>query len=334
MSERAPIAVVLLNMGGPDSLEMVEPFLFNLLRDRELVPLPLGFLWQRLFARLVSRRRARVVRDYYAQIGGKSPLGEITRAQAEALEARLNTRRPAAFRCHVAMRYTPPFADEVARAVADDGSRTVVALSLYPHYTTATTGSSLNDLRRALRKVDPALLSSLIEIDRWPEEPLYLDALAANLRRGLAEFAPGSVVEILFSAHGLPMSFIHKGDPYVDHLQATIAGVMARVGERPWRLTFQSKVGRQKWLEPQTDATLRELAAAGKKQVLAVPIAFVSDHVETLYEIDLLFGNEARELGLEFRRAPSLNSEATFIEALAALVERSLASRDAGGKAA
>jgi ferrochelatase len=321
-------------MGGPASLEMVEPFLFNLLRDNELVPLPLGFLWQRLFARLVSRRRAKVVRDYYAQIGGKSPLGEITRAQADALEARLNAQKAGAFRCHVAMRYTPPFADEVAAAIAADGSRTIIALTLYPHYTTATTGSSLNDLRRALRQADPQLLSDLLEIDRWPEEPLYLDAIAANLRRGLAAFAPDSEVEILFSAHGLPMSFIHKGDPYVDHLQATIAGVMKRVGERPWRLTFQSKVGRQKWLEPQTDATLRELAATGKKQVLVVPIAFVSDHIETLYEIDLLFGNEARELGLDFHRAPSLNSDATFIEALAALVERCLAARDAGGKAA
>jgi ferrochelatase len=325
-----------MNMGGPDSLEMVEPFLFNLLRDRELVPLPLGFLWQRLFARLVSRRRAKVVSDYYAQIGGKSPLGEITRAQADALEAHLNRTRPGTFRCHVAMRYTPPFAEEVARSIAADGSQTVVALSLYPHYTTATTGSSLNDLRRALKKTTPALLEEgrLLEIDRWPEEPLYLDALAANLRCGLEQFAPEAKVEILFSAHGLPMSFIHKGDPYVDHLKATIAGVMARVGERPWRLTFQSKVGRQKWLEPQTDATLRELAHAGNKQVLVVPIAFVSDHIETLYEIDLLFGNEARELGLDFRRAPSLNTDPTFIQALGALVERRLEAAPAQGKAA
>ena len=321
-----PIAVVLLNMGGPDSLDAVEPFLFNLLRDRELVPLPLGILWQRLFARMVSRRRAQVVRDYYARIGGKSPLGEITRAQADALEARLNASRPGAFRCHVAMRYTPPFSHEVAQALAKDGARTIVALSLYPHYTTATTGSSLNDLRRALAPL------SLLEIERWPDEPLYLDALAAQVRRGLEQFPVErrGEVEILFSAHGLPMSFIKKGDPYVDDLKATIAGVMARIGERPWRLTFQSKVGRQKWLEPQTDQTLRELARTGKKEILAVPISFVSDHIETLYEIDLLFGDEARALGLDFRRAPSLNVEPTFIEALAALVERRLGAPHGG----
>src|SRR5262249_14667741 len=204
-----------------------------------------------------------------------------------------------------------------------------------PTSRTPSTGSSRNDLRRPPKTTAPApLAKGLLEIDRWPEEPLYLDALAANLRRGLEQFAPDAKIEILFSAHGLPMSFIHKGDPYVEHLKATIAGVMARVGERPWRLTFQSKVGRQKWLEPQTDATLRELAHGGHKQVLVVPIAFVSDHIETLYEIDLLFGNEARELGLDFRRAPSLNTEPTFIEALGALVERRLEAAQTQGKAA
>jgi ferrochelatase len=238
------------------------------------------------------------------------------------------------------MRYTPPFSDEVAAALARDGSNTIVALSLYPHYTTATTGSSLNDLRRALKKAKlggaaqkaPSAPLSPLTIERWPDEPLYLDALAAQVRRGLEQFPveKRGDVEILFSAHGLPMSFIHKGDPYVDDLKATIAGVMGRVGERPWRLTFQSKVGRQKWLEPQTDETLRELARAGKKEILAVPISFVSDHIETLYEIDLLFGDEARALGLDFRRAPSLNLEPTFIEALATMVERRLAAEPGG----
>jgi ferrochelatase len=301
-----------------------------------LVPLPLGILWQRAFARLVSRRRAKVVRDYYAQIGGKSPLGELTRAQADALERQLNHGGEQRFRCHVAMRYTPPFADEVAKAIADDGSRTVIALSLYPHYTTATTGSSLNDLRRALRKLETTREVELLEIDRWPDEPLYLDALAQQVERGLAQFSDErrGAVEILFSAHGLPMSFIEKGDPYVDHLKTTIAGVMKRVDARPWRLTFQSKVGRQKWLAPQTDQTLREIARTAPHPVLVVPIAFVSDHIETLYEIDLLFGNEAKGLGLEMRRAPSLNTEPTFIAALAALVERRLASRAIQGDAA
>jgi ferrochelatase len=335
MAVESPIAVVLMNMGGPDSLEAVEPFLFNLFRDHDLIPLPLGFLWQRRFARMVSRSRARTVREYYKLIGGKSPLGDITAAQARLLEARLNQRQPGRFSCHVAMRYTPPFTDEAVAAARQRGARTIVGLSLYPHYTTATTGSSLWELRRALAGKPPAAGAvELVEIDRWPEQPRYLDALAAQVRRGLEQFPeevrPG--VELLFSAHGLPETFIKKGDPYVRDLEATIAGVLARVGgQRPWRLSFQSRAGRARWLEPSTDEVLRLLAKTGRKHVLAIPIAFVSDHIETLYEIDLLFGDEARALGLDFKRAPSLNTEPLFIEALAELVEARL---DDAGRAA
>jgi ferrochelatase len=322
----APIAVVLMNMGGPESLEAVEPFLFNLFRDHDLIPLPLGVLWQRVFARQVSRSRARVVRDYYAQIGGRSPLGDITRAQAAALEARLNRAAPGAYRCHVAMRYAPPFTDEAVRTLGAQGARTVVALSLYPHYTTATTGSSLNELKRRLGRAGADV--ALLEIDRWPDDPAYLDALAAQVQRGLAQFPVErqAGVELLFSAHGLPESFIKKGDPYVADLERTIAGVLARLGgQRPWRLAFQSRAGKARWLAPSTDEVLRLLAKTGRTDVLAIPISFVSDHVETLYEIDLLFGGEAKELGLNFRRAPSLNDEPAFIEALAGLVERRVA---------
>jgi ferrochelatase len=322
----APIAVVLMNMGGPESLDEVEPFLFNLFRDPDLIPLPLGALWQRAFARKVSRARAKVVRDYYAQIGGKSPLGDITRAQASLLEERLNRAQPGTYRCHVAMRYTPPFTEEAVRALDAEGARTIVALSLYPHYTTATTGSSMRELKRRLggARADVALL----EIDRWPDDAAYLDALAAQVRRGLDQFPVErqAGVELLFSAHGLPETFIKKGDPYVADLEQTIAGVLARLGgQRPWRLSFQSRAGKARWLEPSTDEVLRLLAKTGRTDVLCIPISFVSDHIETLYEIDLLFGGQARELGLNFRRAPSLNDEPAFIEALAGLVERRVA---------
>jgi ferrochelatase len=333
--EDPPIAVVLLNMGGPSSLEEVEPFLYNLFRDPDLIPLPLGFLWQRRFARMISRARAKVVRGYYERIGSRSPLGDITRAQAAALEARLNAAGARRFRCHVAMRYTAPFTREAIQAIARDGSHTVVALSLYPHYTTATTGSSLWELRRELAGAPPAAGAvDLIEIDRWPDDPSYLDALVAQVRAGLEAFpeARRAGVELLFSAHGLPESFIKKGDPYVDHLHLTIAGVLKRLGgQPPWRLSFQSRAGKARWLEPETEATLRLLAQTGRKDVLAIPISFVSDHIETLYEIDLLFGEEAARLGLTFKRAPSLNAEPLFIEALAGLVEQRLA---AGGSAA
>lgn len=329
MAAAAPIAVVLMNMGGPDSLEAVEPFLFNLFNDHDLIPLPLGFLWQRRFARMVSRSRARTVREYYKLIGGRSPLGDITAAQARRLEERLNARAPGTYSCHVAMRYTPPFTREAVAALRARGAATVVALSLYPHYTTATTGSSLWELRRELAGKPPAAGAvELLEIDRWPTQPRYLDALAAQVQRGLAQFSdearPG--VELLFSAHGLPETFVHKGDPYVRDLEATIAGVLERLGgQRPWRLSFQSRAGKSRWLEPATDETLRLLARTGRKHVLAIPISFVSDHIETLYEIDLLFGDEARALGLDFKRAPSLNTEPGFIEALAELVEARVA---------
>jgi ferrochelatase len=323
-----PIAVVLMNMGGPGSLDEVEPFLFNLFRDNDLIPLPFGFLWQRLFARLISRSRSKKVREYYKLIGGKSPLLDITTEQARKLEERLRARGLGNVSCHVAMRYTPPFTVDAIKAAHATGARTIVGLSLYPHYTTATTGSSLWELRKQLAGKPPAAGAvDLLEIDRWPDQPTYLDALAEQVRRGLEQFpeADRMGVELLFSAHGLPETFIQKGDPYVQHLEQTIAGVLARLGgQHPWRLSFQSRAGNQRWLEPATDDVLKLLARTGRKDVLAIPIAFVSDHIETLYEIDILFGDEARALGLNFKRAPSLNAEPRFIEALAELVESRL----------
>ena len=322
---KPPIAVVLLNMGGPSSLDEVDPFLFNLFRDPDLVPLPLGFLWQKTFARIVSARRAKLVRNYYAQIGGRSPLKDITLQQAHALQERLNRSASGRFACHVAMRYTAPFTDEAIARVRAQGARTVVALSLYPHYTTATTGSSLWELRKQLSGRPPAAGAvSLIEIDRYPDHPRYLDALALQVKRGIEQFPSRerTSLQLLFSAHGLPQSFIDKGDPYIDDLQKTIAGVLSRLPDRlPWQLSFQSRASRARWLEPSTEEMLRSLAAKGCKQVLAVPISFVSDHIETLYEIDLLFGSQAQKLGIQLQRTPSLNTEPLFIEALAELVE-------------
>jgi ferrochelatase len=333
MSVDSPIAVVLMNMGGPDSVDAVEPFLYNLFRDHDLIPLPLGFLWQRRFARMVSRARARTVRGFYELIGGRSPLGDITAEQARKLAERLNERGGGrSYSCHVAMRYTPPFTREAVAGVRQAGARTLVALSLYPHLTSATTGSSLWELRRELAGRSPgAGAIDLLEISRWPDQPAYLDALTAQVRRGIEQFpdAARAGVELLFSAHGLPESFIKKGDPYVRDLERTIAGVLARLGgQHPWRLSFQSRAGKARWLEPSTDEVLRLLARTGRTDVLAIPISFVSDHIETLYEIDLLFGGEAAALGLNFKRAPSLNAEPAFIEALAQLVEERVAAAE------
>jgi len=315
--------VVLLNMGGPDSLDAVEPFLRNLFSDRDIIPLPLDGLWlgRRLLARRIAGKRASFVRGYYELIGGRSPIAEITAAQAAAVENRLNE-RGGRFRSYVAMRYWRPFTDEAVAQMRKDGVTRAVALTLYPHYTTATTGSSLRELRRHTNGIE------LYAIDRFYDDPLYLDALAAQVRAALAGFQAAPT--ILFSAHGLPVSFIRKGDPYVEHLLTTIAGVVARLaatsGRAPeWRLSYQSRAGTQRWLEPDTERALAELAKAGRREVLIVPISFVSDHIETLYEIDILFAESARKLGLTMKRAPSLNAEPAFVEALASLVEKRLA---------
>jgi len=326
--------VVLLNMGGPDSLDAVEPFLFNLFNDNDIIPLPLGgFLFQRPLARLISSRRARFVRDYYRRIGGKSPLAKITDKQALLLERRLEASHPGQFRCYVAMRYWHPFTDAAITRMRDDGITRVLALTLYPHYNTATTESSLRELRGQLagsaQELGSLAGADVLEVDRFFDDPVYLDALARRVRFGLRKFAVADRrhVTLLFSAHGLPISFIIKGDPYVDHLYNTIAGVTARLAITDkhvydWRLAFQSRAGPTRWLDPSTEDMLKRLAKEGRRDVLVVPISFVSDHIETLYEIDMLFGDEARALGLNFHRAPSLNLEPLFIEALAGLVER------------
>ncbi len=320
--------VVLLNMGGPDSLDAVQPFLFNLFRDNDIIPLPLGGLWlgQRLLARRISSTRASFVRGYYQLIGGRSPIAEITAAQAAGLEKKLNE-KGGAFRCYVAMRYWHPFTDEALEKMRADGIRRIVALTLYPHYTTATTGSSLRELYRRLRRAEGLAALPVVEIDRYYDDARYLDALTAQVRAGLDRFATPPT--LLFSAHGLPVSFIRKGDPYVEHLLTTIAGVTARLaaatGRVPeWRLSYQSRAGKARWLDPDTESALHALAREGRRDVLVIPISFVSDHIETLYEIDLLFGETAKKLGLNMQRSPSLNDAPLFIEALAGLVERAV----------
>jgi protoporphyrin/coproporphyrin ferrochelatase len=310
-------ALVLLNMGGPASLEGVRPFLFNVFSDRELIRLPAGALLQKPFALLISALRARRVRLNYQAIGGRSPLLDWTRRQAQGITDRLGA---GWFPC-VAMRYTAPRSGEVVAQLKADGVRRAVVLSMYPHYTGATTGSSLNDFKLAVARRYPEL--ELRFIEQWYDWPGYLDALANRIEQGLERFHEllRDEVEILFSAHALPQKFIDEGDPYLEHVQATVRGVMERVGERPWHLGFQSRSGPVEWMEPDTVAVMDRLAAEGKSEVLIVPISFVSDHIETLYEIDIEYRHHAELHGLKhFVRAPSLNDGADFLDAMAELV--------------
>ncbi len=318
MTPDKPIGIVLLNMGGPDSLEAVEPFLYNLFSDRELIRLPMGALLQRPFARLISHFRAKKVRLNYRAIGGSSPLLMWTTRQAEDLASLLGK----AYRPYVAMRYWKPFARETLRQMRADGVEKAVVLSMYPHYTGATTGSSVNDFRRAVGEVYPDLQFTVI--DQWYNWPGYLDALANRVREGLEQFHEllRDEVQILFSAHALPQKFIDRGDPYLEHILDTVKGVMERVGSKhPWHLGFQSRSGPVQWMEPDTVEVMDTLAAEGHKALLMVPISFVSDHIETLQEIDIEYATHAYKAGIPtFHRAPSLNVHGDFIQALADLV--------------
>jgi ferrochelatase len=303
-------------MGGPDALDAVEPFLLNLFSDRDIIKIGPAFL-QPLIARFIVRRRAPKVEKYYQRIGGKSPIRELTEAQAAALEQTLGPE----YRCFVAMRYWRPTTIEALAAIKKEGISQVIALSLYPHYSRATTGSSLNELKRVL--AEAGVQFQVSTIDRFYDHPLYIRALTERIEEGLATFPDRSTVQLLFSAHSLPQSFIDQGDPYLGHIEETVRLVMERLGSVNYHLAFQSRAGPVKWLEPSTEEMIRNLAGHGCKNLLMVPLSFVSDHIETLYEIDIQYGEEAKVLGIEnFRRSPSLNSSPIFIDCLADLVRR------------
>ena len=310
----AHTGVLLLNLGGPDSLEAVEPYLFNLFLDPFLIRIPLlrGFL-RRWFARWVARKRAPHVRQLYAEIGGRSPIGPITDAQGRRLEAALGP----GYRCYTAFSAWKPYIRDAVAQARQDGCAKLVGVSLYPQWCSATTESAFHDLRKAIGKDLP-----LAVVDRYPEDPQYLDALTATVREALQRFEKPAEVHVLFSAHGVPQSLIRRGDPYQREIEATVKGVVQRLpaGQR-WSLSYQSKVGPVKWLEPATADHLPDLARQGVKQVLVVPVAFVSDHIETLHEQRILLRGIATAAGIErYEVANAINDSPLFAQALARLV--------------
>ncbi len=311
-------AVILLQMGGPDSLEAVRPFLLNLFSDREIIKIGPAWL-QPFIARMIVRKRTPVVVEKYREIGGKSPIRELTEAQAAALEAELGY----GFACSTAMRYWHPFTEETLTQVFAANPAKIVALSLYPHYSRATSGSSFNELTRQLSRFKGDY--ELIRIPHFFDHPLYIAALAEKIEAGLAAFPDRTKVQLLFSAHSLPQSFINEGDPYLDHIRTTVRLVMERFSDVSHHLAFQSRAGPVKWLEPSTDDKLKELAHSGCTDLLVAPLSFVSDHIETLHEIDIEYAGEARKLGItDFRRIESLNSSPAFIRCLAELVRHAV----------
>jgi len=310
-------ALLLLQMGGPDSIAAVEPFLMNLFTDRDIIKIGPSFL-QPFIARRIVKKRAPKVEAYYQQIGGKSPIRELTDAQGKGLQELLGDD----YRYFVAMRYSRPSTLDALAAIRREGISRIVALSLYPHYSRATTGSSMNELQRVLKLSGPKF--QLTCIDRFYDHPLYIAALAEKVTQALATFPDPGEVEIVFSAHSLPQSFIDEGDPYLSHIQETVRLVMERIAvANSHSLCFQSKASPVKWLEPSTEQTIGRLAGEGRENLLMVPLSFVSDHIETLYEIDIQYAEEAKALGIKrFARSQSLNSSLLFLECLADLVKK------------
>jgi ferrochelatase len=316
------LGVVLFQLGGPDSLESIEPFLYNLFCDPDIIDFPFAQVARKPLARLISMRRAKYVAQHYAHIGGKSPILENTARQAAALEGEL--RKSLDARVVVAMRYWKPFTAEAIRQLEEFAPNELVLLPLYPQYSKTTTGSSLNEWSRQFHPDEWRPRVHVIE--QFHEDPDYLKSLIETVNQSMGEFADPCDVDVIFSAHSVPIAVIESGDPYQWQVEHTVELVWQQGGWPARRhLCYQSKVGASKWLAPSVHETLRRVAAEHRRHVLVVPISFVSDHVETLYELDIESREEALGLGIDdYRMTPGLNDSPSFIQALAGLVRCAL----------
>jgi protoporphyrin/coproporphyrin ferrochelatase len=319
---QAKTGIVMLNMGGPQSLDQVETFLLNLFADRELIQLPL----QNLLGPFIARRRAPRVKENYRLIGGGSPILHWTKEQGAGMVCWLDQLSPetAPHNFYVAFRYIYPHSSDALEAMKNDGIERAIAFSQYPQFSCTTTGSSVNELWREVRRLDMEKTFEWSLIDRWPTHPGFIEAVARSVIVGLEKFqtAERDQVLLLFSAHSLPINVINRGDPYTQEIGASMQFVLERLNlPNPYILSYQSEVGPISWQGPSTEEVIRQSGNKGIKQVLVVPIAFTSDHIETLSEIDLEYGELAKKAGIQsFKRAPALNNEPGFVRALADIV--------------
>jgi ferrochelatase len=322
MSGPKKIAVVLFQLGGPDSQAAVEPFLYNLFCDPDIINFPGAFLARKAIAKLISTTRAKVVGQHYMEIGGASPIRRLTEQQARALEAALQPHISA--RTIVAMRYWHPDTAEAVAALNREPYDELVLLPLYPHYSFATTRSSLNEWNRQYTAQTPAKI-----IDHFYDHPDYIAAIVERINGVLAEIKQPDDIHLVFSAHGLPLALVEKGDPYPKQIEETVQMVRdLGAWPNPHVLCYQSRVGPQKWLQPSLGATIEQMAHSGIKRMLVIPIAFLTEHIETLHEINIEAREEAEKRGVtEFRMMPALNDSPLLIRALADLVLRSVGMR-------
>ena len=320
------VGIVLLNLGGPERIQDVGPFLYNLFADPEIIRLPIPAL-QKPLAWLISTLRSNKSQEAYRSIGGGSPLRRITDQQARELQSLLRQRNVDAT-TYVAMRCwrrfpAPGVADRKAYVLEQ-----VVLLPLYPHFSISTSGSSFRELQR-LRQGDERFAQlPLRAIRSWHDHPGYLKAMAQLMEREIDACVDPSTAHVFFSAHGVPKSYVEEaGDPYQKEIESCAELIMKTLGrDNPWTLAYQSRVGPVEWLQPYTEEALEELGEKGVKELVVVPISFVSEHIETLEEIDIEYREIATEAGVSnFRRVPALDTDPTFIASLADLVETSLA---------
>ncbi|HJX54726.1 MAG TPA: ferrochelatase [Polyangia bacterium] len=311
------LAVVALNMGGPDSPAAVEPFLRNLFADPDIIQLGWARPVQPLLARLIARRRAPLSRAAYAQIGGRSPIREESMAQVQTVVAAMAAAGVVA-KPYLAMSYWHPFPAETAAAMRADGIDRALLLPLYPHRSRTTTGSAFRTIESALAGIATA------RIEGYATAPGYIEALCDRISEASGQLPDleRATAPVLFSAHGLPESYIRRGDPYLDQVRATVAAVAQRLAlESRSQLAFQSRVGRQRWLAPTTEEALDALAAAGQRAAIVVPVSFTGEHLETLQEIDILYRERAATRGIaSFARAQTVGCHPAFIAELAALL--------------
>ncbi len=304
------IGIVLLNMGGPDSLDAVEPFLYNLFSDHDIIQIPR--LIQKPVAFLVSKLRSKSTKKYYQAIGGKSPQKEQTLEQAKALQKSLGER----YKVVVAMRYWHPFTEEALKELFKDEIEKIILLPLYPQYSSTTTGSSFNEFDRVFKEFKKEI--PVVKVKEYYNHPLYIKAMVENIKEYLPEYKD---YHFLFSAHSLPVRVIEKGDPYKNQTEETVKQIMEYFPDNEYSLAYQSKVGPVKWLEPMTDEMIKELAEKGVKKLAVIPVSFVSEHSETLYELDIQYGELAKEADIEdYKRIPTLKIYPVFIEALKDIV--------------
>lgn len=314
------LAVVVFNLGGPDCPESVRPFLFNLFNDPAIVGLPNPF--RTILAHIISRRRAPVAREIYAHLGGGSPLLPLTNEQASALEQALSDLGET--RVFVSMRYWHPMSDETALAVKDFAPEAVILLPLYPQFSTTTSGSSFRDWRRAARAA--GLDVPNYAVCCYPTESGFIAAQADLLKKSLGKMAGEEKVRVLFSAHGLPKRVVERGDPYAWQVEQTAGAVVQALGmsELDWLVSYQSRVGPLEWIGPSTEDEV-ERAGEDNTSLIVVPIAFVSEHSETLVELDIEYGELAKKSGVPmYERVPAVGTHVEFIAGLSRIVRAAL----------